>query len=68
MPLKEPVAGIAMGLILEPDGSFVVLSDILGSEDALGDMDFKVCVIVIVVVCVCACVCCALCVQLCGAV
>lgn len=41
MPLKEPVAGIAMGLVLEPDGSFVVLSDILGSEDALGDMDFK---------------------------
>lgn len=31
-----------MGLILEPDGSYVVLSDILGSEDALGDMDFKV--------------------------
>ncbi|KAI8473323.1 MAG: chloroplast polyribonucleotide phosphorylase [Monoraphidium minutum] len=42
VPLKEPVAGIAMGLILEPDGSFQVLSDILGSEDALGDMDFKV--------------------------
>lgn len=36
------VAGVAMGLILEPDGSFVVLTDILGSEDALGDMDFKV--------------------------
>ena len=31
-----------MGLILEPDGRFSVLSDILGSEDALGDMDFKV--------------------------
>jgi polyribonucleotide nucleotidyltransferase len=31
-----------MGLILEPDGSYVVLSDILGAEDALGDMDFKV--------------------------
>jgi polyribonucleotide nucleotidyltransferase len=42
VPLREPVAGIAMGLILEPDGTFVVLSDILGSEDALGDMDFKV--------------------------
>ena len=42
MPLREPVAGIAMGLILEPSGEFVVLSDILGSEDALGDMDFKV--------------------------
>jgi polyribonucleotide nucleotidyltransferase len=36
------VAGVAMGLILEPDGQFVVLTDILGSEDALGDMDFKV--------------------------
>lgn len=36
------VAGVAMGLILEPDGKFVVLTDILGSEDALGDMDFKV--------------------------
>eukprot|EP00878_Enallax_costatus_P014423 GHUV01015084.1.p1 GENE.GHUV01015084.1~~GHUV01015084.1.p1 ORF type:complete len:329 (+),score=44.72 GHUV01015084.1:908-1894(+) len=42
VPLTDPVAGIAMGLILEPDGSYVVLSDILGSEDALGDMDFKV--------------------------
>lgn len=31
-----------MGLILEPDGRFTVLTDILGSEDALGDMDFKV--------------------------
>lgn len=40
-PLREPVAGIAMGLILEPNGEFTVLSDILGSEDALGDMDFK---------------------------
>ena len=36
------VAGVAMGLVLEPDGAFVVLTDILGSEDALGDMDFKV--------------------------
>lgn len=42
VPLMHPVAGIAMGLILEPDGTYVVLSDILGSEDALGDMDFKV--------------------------
>jgi polyribonucleotide nucleotidyltransferase len=42
VPLSNPVAGIAMGLILEPDGSYVVLSDILGAEDALGDMDFKV--------------------------
>lgn len=42
VPLVEPVAGVAMGLILEPDGKFVILTDILGSEDALGDMDFKV--------------------------
>ncbi|GIL59632.1 hypothetical protein Vafri_14366, partial [Volvox africanus] len=55
VPISRPVAGIAMGLILEPaadlgsgfgssSGStrYVVLSDILGSEDALGDMDFKV--------------------------
>ena len=41
VPLKKPVSGIAMGLILEPDG-FAVLSDILGDEDHLGDMDFKV--------------------------
>ncbi|HLK25563.1 MAG TPA: polyribonucleotide nucleotidyltransferase, partial [Caulobacteraceae bacterium] len=41
VPLAKPVAGIAMGLILEPDG-YVVLSDILGDEDHLGDMDFKV--------------------------
>ena len=42
VPLKAPVAGVAMGLILEPDGRFAVLTDILGDEDALGDMDFKV--------------------------
>ncbi|GGF80018.1 polyribonucleotide nucleotidyltransferase [Azorhizobium oxalatiphilum] len=41
VPLKSPVAGIAMGLILE-EGKFAVLSDILGDEDHLGDMDFKV--------------------------
>jgi len=41
VPLKKPVSGIAMGLILEDDG-FAVLSDILGDEDHLGDMDFKV--------------------------
>ena len=41
VPLKAPVAGIAMGLILEGDRS-AVLSDILGDEDHLGDMDFKV--------------------------
>jgi polyribonucleotide nucleotidyltransferase len=41
VPLKKPVAGIAMGLIKEEEG-FAVLSDILGDEDHLGDMDFKV--------------------------
>ncbi|MDZ7704133.1 MAG: polyribonucleotide nucleotidyltransferase [Trueperaceae bacterium] len=41
VPLRKPVAGIAMGLIKESD-DYRVLSDILGSEDALGDMDFKV--------------------------
>jgi polyribonucleotide nucleotidyltransferase len=41
VPIKDPVAGIAMGLIKEGD-TFVVLSDILGDEDHVGDMDFKV--------------------------
>ena len=41
VPLKRPTAGIAMGLILEGE-RFAVLSDILGDEDHLGDMDFKV--------------------------
>jgi polyribonucleotide nucleotidyltransferase len=41
VPLKAPVAGIAMGLIKEDEG-FAVLTDILGDEDHLGDMDFKV--------------------------
>jgi polyribonucleotide nucleotidyltransferase len=41
VPLSRPVAGIAMGLIKEPN-AFAVLSDILGDEDHLGDMDFKV--------------------------
>ena len=41
VPLKAPVAGIAMGLVKEGEG-FAVLSDILGDEDHLGDMDFKV--------------------------
>ncbi len=40
--MKKPVSGIAMGLISDPDGKFCVLSDILGDEDHLGDMDFKV--------------------------
>ena len=41
VPIKAPVAGIAMGLIYE-DGKYVTLTDILGAEDAFGDMDFKV--------------------------
>ena len=41
VPVKAPVAGIAMGLIKEGD-EFIVLTDILGDEDALGDMDFKI--------------------------
>ncbi|MDZ7802145.1 MAG: polyribonucleotide nucleotidyltransferase [Trueperaceae bacterium] len=41
VPLKSPVAGIAMGLVADGD-RYAILSDILGSEDALGDMDFKV--------------------------
>lgn len=42
VPLKSAVAGVAMGLVLEEDGSYAVLTDILGDEDHLGDMDFKV--------------------------
>ena len=42
VPIRTPVAGIAMGLILEKKDRFAILSDILGDEDALGDMDFKV--------------------------
>ena len=42
VPLKSAVAGVAMGLILEDDGEYAILSDILGDEDHLGDMDFKV--------------------------
>lgn len=41
VPIKRPVSGIAMGLILEQD-KYIILSDILGIEDALGDMDFKI--------------------------
>ncbi len=41
VPLKAPVAGIAMGLVKDPEG-YAVLTDILGDEDHLGDMDFKV--------------------------
>ena len=42
VPIKAPVAGAAMGLVTGDDGKFVVLTDILGKEDAFGDMDFKV--------------------------
>ncbi len=43
VPIKAPVAGAAMGLVLDGDsGNFVVLTDILGKEDSIGDMDFKV--------------------------
>ena len=43
VPIKKPVSGIAMGLISDAKtGAFAVLSDILGDEDHLGDMDFKV--------------------------
>ena len=41
VPIKRPIAGIAMGLILEKD-NYAILSDILGMEDFLGDMDFKI--------------------------
>jgi polyribonucleotide nucleotidyltransferase len=41
--IKQPVSGIAMGLITDDSGNYAVLSDILGDEDHLGDMDFKVC-------------------------
>jgi len=41
VPIKHPIAGIAMGLILEGE-KYAILSDILGAEDALGDMDFKI--------------------------
>jgi DNA polymerase III epsilon subunit family exonuclease len=42
VPIKAPVAGAAMGLVTGGDGRFAVLTDILGKEDAFGDMDFKV--------------------------
>lgn len=41
--IKKPVSGIAMGLITDNSGKYAILSDILGDEDHLGDMDFKVC-------------------------
>src|SRR5690554_7673490 len=42
VPIKAPVSGIAMGLIMNKEGKYAVLSDILGDEDHLGDMDFKI--------------------------
>jgi len=42
VPIKEPVAGIAMGLIMENEKKYCILTDILGTEDHIGDMDFKV--------------------------
>ncbi|MGR3289879.1 MAG: polyribonucleotide nucleotidyltransferase [Paracoccaceae bacterium] len=42
VPLKAAVAGVAMGLIMQDDGKYAILTDILGDEDHLGDMDFKV--------------------------
>jgi polyribonucleotide nucleotidyltransferase len=42
VPIKAPVAGVAMGLIMNDDGRFAVLTDIAGMEDHMGDMDFKV--------------------------
>ena len=50
VPIKFPVAGIAMGLVLDTqefggDGSPLILSDITGAEDASGDMDLKVCLV-----------------------
>lgn len=41
--IKKPVSGIAMGLVTDKEGNYSILSDILGDEDHLGDMDFKVC-------------------------
>ena len=42
VPIKAPVAGIAMGLVKEGDGKYAILTDIIGDEDHFGDMDFKV--------------------------
>jgi polyribonucleotide nucleotidyltransferase len=42
VPIKEPVAGVAMGLVTSENGEYKILTDIAGVEDALGDMDFKV--------------------------
>ena len=42
LQITAPVAGVAMGLVMEDDGDYVILTDIMGLEDHLGDMDFKV--------------------------
>jgi polyribonucleotide nucleotidyltransferase len=42
VPIKDPVAGVAMGLVMEDEDNYAILTDILGTEDHLGDMDFKV--------------------------
>ena len=42
VPIKTPIAGVAMGLIMEDNDNYAILTDILGTEDHLGDMDFKV--------------------------
>jgi polyribonucleotide nucleotidyltransferase len=42
VPVKTPIAGVAMGLVMEDDNNYAILTDILGTEDHLGDMDFKV--------------------------
>ena len=42
VPVKAPIAGVAMGLIMEDENNYAILTDILGTEDHLGDMDFKV--------------------------
>jgi len=42
VPVKTPIAGVAMGLVMEDKKNYVILTDILGTEDHLGDMDFKV--------------------------
>ena len=42
VPIKAPIAGVAMGLIMDEKGKYVILTDILGTEDHIGDMDFKV--------------------------
>ena len=42
VPIKDAIAGVAMGLIMDDKGKYVILTDILGTEDHIGDMDFKV--------------------------